>query len=102
MLEIVSYVFLTLGVIFFVIGTIGLFRFIDLFTRLHAIAKIDNLGLGFIVLGLLFRCSDIFVALKLLLIWALALLSSATISFILSNHVDKSGEKPILKCDMRD
>lgn len=102
MLLALSYLFLFLGVLFFIIGTIGLFRFIDLYTRLHAIAKVDNLGLGFIVLGLLLRCDDIFVALKLILIWLLALLSSATISFILSNHANKSGETPLMQCDIRD
>lgn len=102
MLELLSYLFLFLGVIFFIIGTIGLFRFIDLYTRLHAIAKVDNLGLGFIVFGLLLRCDNIFTAMKLILIWILALLSSATISFILSNHANKSGETPIMQCDIRD
>jgi multicomponent Na+:H+ antiporter subunit G len=43
------------GTFFFLAGTIGLPRFPDALSRLHALTKADNLGLAFIVLGLLFR-----------------------------------------------
>ena len=41
------------GAFFFLAGTVGLLRFPDSLTRLHALTKADNLGLGLIVLGLL-------------------------------------------------
>lgn len=96
MIYLVSNILLFVGVIFFIIGTIGVFRFVDLYTRLHALAKIDNLGLGFIVIGLVMRSDDIFVILKLILIWALILLSSATLTYIFASHSNKSGELPYL------
>ena len=37
---------------FFLAGTVGLLRFPDTITRLHALTKADNLGLGLIILGL--------------------------------------------------
>ena len=43
---------------FFLAGTVGLLRFPDTMTRLHALTKVDNLGLGLIVLALLPRTSD--------------------------------------------
>ena len=43
------------GAFFFLAGTVGLLRFPDSLTRLHALTKADNLGLGLIVLGLLPR-----------------------------------------------
>lgn len=97
-----SNLFFLFGALFFLIGTIALFRFVDLYTRLHALAKIDNLGLGFIVLGLLCQAPGIFAALKLLLIWVLTVFGSATLSYILSNHAKKSGKKPVLDCRVRD
>ena len=97
MIEIVANISIALGALFFVLGTIGLFRFNDLYTRLHAIAKVDNLGVGFIVFGLVIRSNDIFIASKLILIWLIVLLSSSTIAFLLSNHAQKSGETPKLK-----
>ena len=48
----VQVVFLVLGCLFFAVGTLGLFRFSDTLTRIHALTKVDNLGLGFIVLAL--------------------------------------------------
>ena len=41
------------GAFFFLAGTVGLLRFPDTLTRLHALTKADNLGLGLVVLGLL-------------------------------------------------
>jgi multicomponent Na+:H+ antiporter subunit G len=68
------------GVFFFVAGTVGLLRFPDTLTRLHALTKADNLGVGLIVLGLLPRAADGLAALKLILVWALILLASSTVS----------------------
>ena len=41
------------GGFFFLAGTVGLLRFPDTLTRLHALTKADNLGLGLVVVGLL-------------------------------------------------
>ena len=94
MFEIVSNFFLSLGVLFFIVGTVGIFRFFDLYTRVHALTKIDNLGLGFIIFGLILKSDNIFIALKLILIWALALLTSSTLAYIFSSHSIKSGIEP--------
>ena len=42
-------VLVSAGAFFFMAGTIGLLRFPDTLTRLHALTKVDNLGLGLIV-----------------------------------------------------
>lgn len=66
------------GAFFFVAGTIGLLRFPDSLTRLHALAKADNVGLGLIVLGLLPLTENVLAAFKLILIWALVLVSGGS------------------------
>jgi multicomponent Na+:H+ antiporter subunit G len=71
------------GVFFFIAGTAGLLRFPDTFTRLHAIAKADNLGLGCVVLALALRSGSVVSAGKLLLIWLLALLVSSNACFVI-------------------
>ena len=68
------------GAVFFLAGTTGLLRFPDALTRLHALTKADNLGIGLIVLGLLPRAADGLAALKLVVVWGLILLASATVS----------------------
>jgi multicomponent Na+:H+ antiporter subunit G len=68
------------GVFFFLAGTVALLRFPDSLSRLHALTKADNLGLGLVVLGLLPRAGSPLAALKLIVLWALVQLSSATVA----------------------
>lgn len=77
---------LTLGCIFFMAGTLGLLRFPDVFCRLHALTKSDNLGLGLIVLGLLPQVNSISMGIKIVLIWGLLLLTSATSCYLVARH----------------
>lgn len=72
------------GLFFFLAGTVGLLRFPDALTRLHALTKADTLGLGLVALGLLPRVEGPAEALKLLLVLALAVVCSATASQIVA------------------
>jgi multicomponent Na+:H+ antiporter subunit G len=78
LLELFSAAAISVGAFFFFAGTVGLLRFPDSLTRLHALTKADNLGLGLVALGLLPRAEDTLSALKLIVIWALVLLSGAS------------------------
>ena len=75
------------GAIFFLAGTVGLLRFPDSLTRLHALTKADNLGLGLVVLGLLPQAGSLLDALKLLLTWLLLLLSGAVVSQLIARRI---------------
>lgn len=66
------------GLIFFAAGTLGLLRFPDLFCRLHALTKADNLGLALVAVGAAGLWATPGAVLKLLLIWGLVALSAAT------------------------
>ncbi|RJX31221.1 MAG: monovalent cation/H(+) antiporter subunit G [Desulfurivibrio sp.] len=66
-----------LGIPFFISGTIGLLRFPDIYTRLHALTKADNVGLGFVVLGLSLQADGWHTVARLLLIWLLVLIASS-------------------------
>ena len=78
--DITTVVLVSGGVIFFLAGTVGLLRFPDQLTRLHALTKADNLGLGMIAFGLMPRADSALSALKLIVVWALVLLSGASTS----------------------
>jgi multicomponent Na+:H+ antiporter subunit G len=54
----VSALLLLLAAFFFVGGTVGLVRFPDVYCRLHALTKADNIGLGFVVLALLIQAES--------------------------------------------
>jgi len=79
-LEIFSIIAVSAGAFFFLAGTVGLLRFPDTLSRLHALTKADNLGLGLVVLGLLPRADSLSAALKLICIWLLALFAGAIVS----------------------
>lgn len=76
-----------LGIAFFVTGTLGLLRLPDIYTRLHALTKADNLGLGFTILGLALSNGSVLFAIKLLFIWALVMLSSAAASQLIAERM---------------
>ena len=92
--DIVTVLLTSAGMFFFFAGTVGLLRFPDVFSRLHALTKADNLGLGLVVLGLLPQMLSIFVAVQMLLIWVLVMMTGAVSSYLIANHAldDEGGE----------
>ena len=84
LLDLFTVVAVSAGVLFFLAGVIGLLRFPDALTRLHALTKADNLGLGLVVLGLLPRVDGVLAGLKLVAIWLLALLAGAVVSQLIA------------------
>jgi len=87
----VAAVLLLVGVFFFLAGTVGLVRFPDVYTRLHALTKSDNVGLGFVVMGLAVEAESWFVVGKLLLIWMLVLLAGASVAHLIARGATQRG-----------
>lgn len=84
-------VFLGLG--FFAAGSIGLIRLPDLHSRLHALTKADNLGLGLLCLGLALMYGSILTAIKLFLIWLLVLAASAAVAHLIAQYALRKEEQ---------
>jgi multicomponent Na+:H+ antiporter subunit G len=82
------------GAVFFLAGTVGLLRFPDALTRLHALTKADNLGLGLVVLGLLPLADGVLGALKLIVVWLLVLFGGATVSQLIARVAQRAGPAP--------
>jgi multicomponent Na+:H+ antiporter subunit G len=80
LIDIFTVLAVSAGALFFMAGTVGLLRFPDTLTRLHALTKADNLGLGLVVIGLLPRVDSPLAGLKLICVWLLVLLAAATVS----------------------
>jgi multicomponent Na+:H+ antiporter subunit G len=81
------------GAFFFLAGTVGLLRFPDTLTRLHALTKADNLGLGLVVLGLLPHAAGSANALKLVSVWLLVQLSGAIVTQLIARMLRQGGER---------
>ncbi len=79
-LDVMTVLLVCTGLVFFVAGTAGLLRFPDFHSRLHALTKADNLGLGFIALGVAFQMTDAWSVAKLALVWMLAGLAAASVA----------------------
>lgn len=80
-----------LSIPFFIGGSVGLLRFPDLHARLHALSKADNIGLGFVVAGMLVATDSWAEAVKLVLIWAGVMFGSATAGYLLANSESRKG-----------
>jgi len=76
--DVVTYFMTALGLGFYLAGTAGVIRFPDTFSRLHALTKADNVGLGCLILGLAFQADSWIVVARLALVWGLALLAAGT------------------------
>jgi multicomponent Na+:H+ antiporter subunit G len=81
------------GAVFFLAGTVGLLRFPDSLSRLHALTKVDNLGLGLVVLGLLPQADGLLAGLKLVAVWLLAQLAGATVTQLVARAVRRGGQQ---------
>jgi len=85
--EVFSLIFCSAGLFFFFAGTVGLIRFPDTLSRLHALTKADNLGLGLIIIGLVPHLGSLLDVFKLLLVWLLIIFSSAACSYLIAAQI---------------
>ncbi len=90
--EILIAAFLALGAFFYLAGTVGLLRFPDTHSRLHALTKADNLGLGFILIAAGLHWGDIWITGKLFLIWLLALFAAGMAAQLVARAALKAEE----------
>lgn len=84
---------IVLGLVFFAAGSIGLLRLPDIHSRLHALTKADNLGLGLIAAGVALVHGGVVIAIKLLLIWLLVLMASAASAHLIARHALQRADK---------
>lgn len=54
-LEILSWASILGGLFFMLVGTVGILRLPDVYTRLHAAGMTDTMGAGLIILGMCFQ-----------------------------------------------
>jgi multicomponent Na+:H+ antiporter subunit G len=95
MSDVVTAVFVVGGAFFFLAGTVGLLRFPDAVSRLHALTKADTLGLGLMVIGLAVHADAWSVRLKLLLVWILVLAATVTTAHLVARTaLADSEERP--------
>lgn len=85
-LDVSTWILLAAGGTFFTAGTLGLLRLPDTLTRIHALTKVDNLGLGFTAAALMLQAGSWAGAGEIALIWLLALAASATAGYLIARR----------------
>lgn len=95
--DLLSWFCLLGGGFFGIVGGIGLLRFPDLFTRLHAAGVTDTLGAALILIGLMLQAGASLVTVKLVLILFFGLFTSPTATHALAKAALHGKLKPVLQ-----
>jgi multicomponent Na+:H+ antiporter subunit G len=82
------------GALLSILGAVGVLRFPDVYTRIHAASLTDTGGATLMLLGMGFMSPLGFVMLKLLLVWGFIMLTSPAAANALANAVYSAGVRP--------
>jgi len=97
---VVSTPLIVVGLTFLVVSTIGLLRLPDLYTRAHAVAKAETLGLLLVVGGLLFRPElEMDASWRLAFVVVASLILNPTAVHALIRAAHRAGALPIQTVD---
>lgn len=75
-LGLLSWVCVLSGLFFILVGTAGVLRMPDVFTRIHAAGMTDTMGAGFLILGMCLHTGLSLVTLRFMLVYAFLLFTS--------------------------
>jgi multicomponent Na+:H+ antiporter subunit G len=92
LVDIISLLLFLNGLFFLIVGTIGLLRLPDLYTRTHATTKCDTLGAVSILIGLAIYSGDIFTGLKMVSITIFIFIANPTAAHVIAKAAYLSGE----------
>ena len=98
-IDILSWICLLAGGALGIVGGIGIHRFPDFYSRLHAAGITDTLCAMLILLGLGLQAGWSLAAFKLALIFMFLFFTSPTASHALANAAQHSGLQPTLDSD---
>ncbi len=99
--SIISILFVTLGIVFMLMGSIGILRLPDFYSRTHAVSKSDTLGVFFVIIGLIVYEGFTLSSGKLFLIVLFIALSNPVGTHALARAALKKGLKPLLHEDKK-
>jgi multicomponent Na+:H+ antiporter subunit G len=99
--ELASWIFILLGSFFTVVGTVGLVRMPDVFTRMHAASVTDMLGAGLLILGMGLQAGLSLVTLKLFFLLALFFFTGPVVTHALAQACLHENIRPVLSQDRR-
>jgi multicomponent Na+:H+ antiporter subunit G len=91
-LAVAGHVLIATGALFVLSGGVGLLRFPDFYTRIHAVGLTDSAGAGLILVGLLLQPSGWPTIVRLLIILLFMTLTGPTATHVLAHAARRDGE----------
>lgn len=82
------------GLFFMIVGTIGILRMPDVYTRLHAAGMTDTLGAGMMIAGMCFQAGVGLNLVRLLFVYAFLLFTSPIATHALARAALAGGVEP--------
>ena len=104
-LNVVTYIFIIIGLFFNVVGVFGLHRFPDVYTRLHAATKCTTFGTIFLIMAVILQSASIWamegtyssqsiLSIHSVIALVVLLITNATGAHAIARAAHRSGEKP--------
>ncbi len=94
LLDIASWVLLSAGGVFVLIGGIGALRMPNLYTRMHAASVTDTMGAALVLAGVMVQAGLSLATIKLVAILLFLLITSPTSSYALASAALLAGIRP--------
>jgi len=93
-LDVLSWISIVAGLFFMIVGTIGVLRMPDVFTRLHAAGMTDTMGAGFLILGMALQAGLGLVLVRLIFVYAFLTFTSPIATHALARAALAAGVVP--------
>jgi len=87
---------LLVGAVLAIVGTIGVLRFPDFYTRLHAASVTDTAAATLALVGMALLAPSLAVVFKLAVVWLILFLTGPTSSHALANAAHTAGLQPMI------
>ncbi len=100
--SILSVIFIVAGIFFLLVGSIGLIRLPDFYSRTHATSKSDTLGMMLVIIGLIIFEGLTINSGKLFLILLFILLANPIGAHALARAALNAGLKPLFPTNNKD
>lgn len=92
--EIIGGTLIAIGAFFYLVGAIGIYRMPDVFTRMHAASVSETLGVGLLLIGMMFLAGFTLVTVKLAIILGVIFFTSPVATHALAQAALHEGIKP--------
>lgn len=93
---VVTWILISAGSLFLIVGGIGILRLPDFYSRIHAAGITDTMGAWLVLVGLMFASSSILVTIKLLFLLLFLAVTSPLATHALAKAAFMRGLRPML------